>query len=135
MYLDKSWKEMCRMLANLVADSGTGKGPLVLMFSCLNKKMFFCSHVFQKHVLLFFCLNKTTFLCLTKQNRTESYSIARIVLNRMIDVLGCINFAHAIQRAHVQRPSTSGLLTRDYTLWPMPLLERRLEYNVNGPRQ
>ena len=26
------------MLANLVADSGTGKGPLVLMFSCLNKK-------------------------------------------------------------------------------------------------
>ena len=78
--------------------------------------MFFCSHVFQKHVLLFFCLNKTTFLCLTKQNRTESYSIARIVLNRMIDVLGCINFAHVIQRAHVQRPSTSGLLTRDYTL-------------------
>ncbi len=97
--------------------------------------MFFCSHVFQKHVLLFFCLNKTTFLCLTKQNRTQSYSIARIVLNRMIDVLGCINFAHAIQRAHVQRPSTSGLLTRDYTLWPTPLLERRLEYNVKGPRQ
>ena len=97
--------------------------------------MFFCSHVFQKHVLLFFCLNKTTFLCLTKQNRTQSYSIARIVLNRMIDVLGCINFAHVIQRAHVQRPSTSGLLTRDYTPLPTPLLKRRLENMVKGPRQ
>ena len=70
-----------------------------------------------------------------KQNRTQSYSIARIVLNRMIDVLGCINFAHVIQRAHVQRPSTSGLLTRDGTPWPTPLLERRLENSVNGPRQ
>ena len=70
-----------------------------------------------------------------KQNRTQSYSIARIVLNRMIDVLGCINFAHVIQQPHVQRPSTSGLLTRDCTLWPTPLLERRLENSVNGPRQ
>ena len=26
MYPDKSWKEMCGMLANLVADSGAGKG-------------------------------------------------------------------------------------------------------------
>ena len=54
MYLDKSWKEMCRMLANLVADSGAGKGPLVLMFSCLNKK----------NVLLFSCLSKTCSLVL-----------------------------------------------------------------------
>ena len=64
MYLDKSWKEMCRMLANLVADSGAGKGPLVLMFSCL-----------KKHVLMFFCLNKPCSLVL----QTKSYSI---VLNR-----------------------------------------------------
>ncbi|WP_157949379.1 hypothetical protein [Prevotella merdae] len=70
-----------------------------------------------------------------KQNRTESYSIARIVLNRMIDVLGCINFAHVIQQPHVQRPSTSGLLTRDCSPWPTTLLERRLENSVNGPRQ
>ena len=81
------------------------------------------------------------FLCLTNKivlNRTQShvsYSIARIVLNRMIDVLGCINFAHVIQQAHVQRPSTSGLLTRDCSPWPTTLLERRLEYSVNGPRQ
>ena len=33
-----------------------------------------------------------------KQNRTQSYSIARIVLNRMIDVLGCINFVEERQR-------------------------------------
>ena len=26
MYPDKSWKETCGMLANLVADSGAGKG-------------------------------------------------------------------------------------------------------------
>ena len=70
-----------------------------------------------------------------KQNRTQSYSIARIVLNRMIDVFGCINFAHVIQRAHVQRPSTSGLLTRDGTPWPTTLLERRLENSVKGPRR
>ena len=68
-----------------------------------------------------------------KQNRTQSYSIVRIVLNRMIDVLGCINFALVIQQPHVQRPSTSGLLTRDCTPWPTTLLERRLEYSVNGP--
>ena len=70
MYLDKSWKEMCRMLANLVADSGTGKGPLVLMFSCLNKKT--CSSVLmssKKLVLLFLCLSKKLvllFSCLSK---------------------------------------------------------------------
>ena len=28
MYPDQSWKEMCGMLANLVADSGAGKGQL-----------------------------------------------------------------------------------------------------------
>ena len=86
--------------------------------------MFFCSYVLINHVLLSY-----------KQNRTQSYSIARIVLNRMIDVLGCINFAHVIQQPHVQRPSTSRLLTRDCTPWPTTLLERRLEYSVNGPRQ
>lgn len=43
MYPDQSWKEPSGMLANLVADSGAGKGPLVLMFSCLNKKT--CSSV------------------------------------------------------------------------------------------
>ena len=59
----------------------------------------------------------------------------KIVLNRMINVLECINFAHVIQQPHVQRPSTSGLLTRDCTPWPTTLLERRLEYIVNGPRQ
>ena len=53
MYLDKSWKEMCRMLANLVADSGTGKGPLVLMFSCLNKKT--CSSVLMSFKNMFSC--------------------------------------------------------------------------------
>ena len=84
---------------------------------------------------MFFCLNKNMFFCLTNKNRTQSYSIARIVLNRMIDILGCINFAHVIQQPHVQRPSTSGLLTRDGTPWPTPLLERRLENSVNGPRQ
>ena len=57
MYLDKSWKEMCRMLANLVADSGTGKGPLVLMFSC-------SLVLIKKHVLLFSCLSKTCSLVL-----------------------------------------------------------------------
>ena len=84
---------------------------------------------------MFFCLNKNMFFCLTNKNRTQSYSIARIVLNRMIDILGCINFAHVIQQPHVQRPSTSGLLTRNCSLWPTTLLERRLEYIVNGPRQ
>ena len=74
---------------------------------------------------MFFCLNKNMFSCLTN----------KIVLNRMIDVLGCINFAHVIQQPHVQRPSTSGLLTRDCSPWPTTLLERRLEYSVNGPRQ
>ena len=54
MYPDQSWKETCGMLANLVADSGAGKGPLVLMFSCLNKK----------NVLLFSCLSKTCSLVL-----------------------------------------------------------------------
>ena len=53
MYPDKSWKEMCRMLANLVADSGTGKGPLVLMFSCLNKKT--CSSVLMSFKNMFSC--------------------------------------------------------------------------------
>ena len=41
------------------------------------------------------------FSCLTNKivlNRTQSYSIARIVLNRMIDVLGCINFVEERQR-------------------------------------
>ncbi len=44
--------------------------PLVLMFSCLKKNMFFCSYVlkktsslvlmsYKKHVLLFLCLKKT----------------------------------------------------------------------------
>ena len=28
MYPDQSWKEMCGMMANLVADSGAGKGQL-----------------------------------------------------------------------------------------------------------
>ena len=53
MYPDKSWKEMCRMLANLVADSGAGKGPLVLMFSCLNKKT--CSSVLMSFKNMFSC--------------------------------------------------------------------------------
>ena len=28
MYPDQSWKEMCGMMAHLVADSGAGKGQL-----------------------------------------------------------------------------------------------------------
>jgi len=53
MYPDQSWKETCGMLANLVADSGAGKGPLVLMFSCLNKKT--CSSVLMSFKNMFSC--------------------------------------------------------------------------------
>ena len=53
MYPDQSWKETCGMLANLVADSGAGKGPLVLMFSCLNKKK--CSSVLMSFKNMFSC--------------------------------------------------------------------------------
>ena len=41
------------MLANLVADSGAGKDPLVLMFSCLNKKT--CSSVLMSFKNMFSC--------------------------------------------------------------------------------
>ena len=37
--------------------------PLVLMFSCLKKNMFFCSYVLKKQVLLFSCLIKNMFFC------------------------------------------------------------------------
>ncbi len=40
--------------------------PIVLLFSCPKKNMFFCSHVLKNHVLLFSCLQKKhvlLFLC------------------------------------------------------------------------
>ena len=36
MYPDKSWKEMCGMLANPFCSIKPSPFPLVLMFSCLN---------------------------------------------------------------------------------------------------
>ena len=75
------------------------------MFFCLLKKS--CSHVS------------------TNENRTKSYSIARIVLNRTIGRFICIIFVHVIPRAHVHPLSTNRHCASDGSPGPTRIFERR----------
>ena len=92
----------------------------VLMFSCLQKK----------HVLLFLCLQKQHVLMSSKR---ESYSIARIVLNRTIDVFGCCIFAHVIPQLHVQLPSASPRPAPNCPPCPARIFESALANIRNAP--
>ena len=54
MYPDRSWKEMCGMMGNLVAESGAGKGQL--------SGLPYLSHVAGKHAESTFPVGEKNFL-------------------------------------------------------------------------
>ena len=50
MHSDRSWKEMCSMVGNLVAESGTGKGHLSGLVEAICRTQVLQEQILQRHL-------------------------------------------------------------------------------------
>ena len=83
MYPDKNWKEMCGMLANLVADSGAEKGQLLGLVEALCRDFrapsygegtidSYIKKIVLQRTLSYDCHPRMSYLCIVK-NETSAH--------------------------------------------------------------